>query len=178
MDFTATDHVREISVKELVKRFRDAERFIAYCRECPNYGHSWACPPFEFDADEYLSRWHTARIIATRIVPGETGLPAADAGRFISPQRLRLDRELLRMEAETGGRAFSFVGSCLYCPEGECTRPCGLPCRHPEKIRPSLEAFGFDITAILRDLFGITLQWPRNDRLPPALTLVTALLHN
>ena len=178
MDCTATDHVREIPVKELMKRFRDAERFIAYCRECPNYGHSWACPPFEFDADAYLYRWNTARIIATRIVPRETGLPASEADRFIRPQRLRLDRELLHLEAETGGRAFSFVGSCLYCPDGQCTRPCGLPCRHPEKIRPSLEAFGFDITAILRDLFGLALQWPRDGRLPSSLHLVTALLHN
>lgn len=178
MDYTATDHRREIPVKELMKRFRDAERFIAYCRECPNYGQSWACPPFEFDTGEYLSQWHYARIIATRITPATTGLPPSEADRFIRPERLRLDRKLLQMEAATNGRALSFVGSCLYCPQGSCTRPCGLPCRHPEKIRPSLEALGFDITAILRDLFSLTLQWPRDNRLPSTLTLVTALLHN
>lgn len=176
MDYTARDITRIIGVNELMERFRDAERFIAYCRECPSYGRSWGCPPFGFDAEEYLSQWDVAEITATVITPA-CEMAASEAGRFITPERLRLDASLLARERETGGMAFSFVGNCLYCPEGECTRPCGLPCRHPDKVRPSLEAFGFDITAILSGLFGITLLWPSDGHLPHHLTLVTAVFH-
>lgn len=177
-EYTAEDSVCTVTVGELMERFRNVERFIAFCRECPNYGRSWACPPFEFDADAYLSRWRYARVIATRITPVAEGLPVSEASRFIRGERLRLDNELLVSEAGTGGRAFSFVGSCLYCHDNECTRPCGLPCRHPERIRPSLEAFGFDIAAITEELFSFRLLWPCNGQLPSYLTIVTALFHD
>jgi predicted metal-binding protein len=163
-----------IGVKELMERFRDAERFIAYCKECGCYGRSWGCPPFLFDAWEYLSGWEVAEITAT-VITVPDGTPVSEAAEFITPQRARLDKWLLEREKETGGRAFSFVGNCLYCPGQECTRLCGRPCRHPDKVRPSLEAFGFDITAILADLFHLPLLWGSDGLLPPHLTLVTAL---
>ena len=47
-----------------------------------------------------------------------------------------------------GGRSFAYVGSCLYCPDGTCTRPEGNPCRHPELVRPSLEACGLSLIHI------------------------------
>ncbi|MFR2062233.1 MAG: DUF2284 domain-containing protein [Alistipes sp.] len=34
---------------------------------------------------------------------------------------------------------------------------CNRPCLHPDKVRPSLEAFGFDIARTLSELFGIEL---------------------
>ena len=113
-----------IGVKDLMERFRDAERFIAYCKECGCYGRSWGCPPFSFDAWEYLSGWEVAEITAT-VITVPDGTPVSEAAEFISPQRARLDKWLLEREKETGGRAFSFVGNCLYCPGQECTRLCG-----------------------------------------------------
>ena len=107
-----------IGVKELMERFRDAERFIAYCKECGCYGRSWGCPPFLFDAGEYLSGWEVAEITAT-VITVPDGTPVSEAAEFISPQRARLDKWLLEREKETGGRAFSFVGNCLYCPGQE-----------------------------------------------------------
>ncbi|MDE7458334.1 MAG: DUF2284 domain-containing protein, partial [Muribaculaceae bacterium] len=67
---------------------------------------------------------------------------------------------------------------CLHCPESQCTRKCGEPCRHPDKVRPSLEAFGFDIGRTLSELFNIKLLWGKNGVLPEYLVLVSALLHN
>ena len=55
-------------------------------------------------------------------------------------------------------RDSAYVGTCLYCPEGTCTRPEAKPCRHPELVRPSLEACGFDIAHTTSDLFGIELK--------------------
>ena len=72
---------------------------------------------------EYVTRYGTALLVATRITPEEPGLPASEAGRLILPERQRLERLLLEMEGQYGGRSFAYVGTCIHCPEGSCTRP-------------------------------------------------------
>lgn len=176
--YRAEDRIVILPVADYVARFRDAERFAACCRACPNYGHSWGCPPFAEDPAETFAGYRTALLVATKITPETSDLPMQEAGRLIRPERIRLERRLLELERRTGGRAFSYVGSCLYCPEGSCTRPEGLPCRHPDKVRPSLEACGFDIGRTTEELFGIRLLWDTEGRLPAYLTLVCALFHN
>lgn len=160
-----------------MERFRDGEHFIGLCRQCGNYGKRWGCPPFDYDPADKLAAYDTAEIIATRIYPDTTGLPLSEAAAVMRPVRERIEAELLRREKETGGLAFTFVGECLNCSPGTCTRPCGLPCRHPEKVRPSLEAYGFDISLTLTDLFGIRLLWSTDGMLPKYLTLVCALFY-
>ena len=152
--YRAEDFSVTVSVADYIARFRDAERFEGCCRACPNYGCSWGCPPFDFDVEEYLNRY------------------SAHAGRE------RLERRLLEMERRYGGRSFAYVGSCLYCPEGTCTRPEGNPCRHPELVRPSLEACGFDIGRTTSELFGIELKWGADGKMPEYLTLVCGFFHD
>ena len=169
--YRAEDFSVTIPVADYIARFRDAERFEGCCRTCPNYGRSWGCPPFDFDVEEYLTRYSRALLIATKIVPEQGGLPIAEAKRLIHPERQRLERRLLEMERRYGGRSFAYVGSCLYCPDGTCTRPEGNPCRHPELVRPSLEACGFDIGRTTSELFGIELKWGADGKMPEYLTV-------
>ena len=80
---------------------------------------------------------------------------------------------LYQLEQEVpGSRCFTF--RCVLCPEG-CTRPEGKPCRHPERLRHSLESVGFDIVAMAHDLLDIDLEWSHDGSLPKHITLVTAL---
>ncbi len=160
-----------------MKRFRDAERFIGFCRQCGNYGKRWGCPPFDYDPAEKLAAYDTAEIIATRIYPDREGLPLSEAAAIMRPVRERIEAELLHREKETGSLAFTFVGECLHCPPATCTRLCGLPCRHPDKVRPSLEAYGFDLGRTLTELFGIDLLWSTDGTLPTYLTLICAIFH-
>ena len=176
--YTAADFTAELPAADYVARFRDAERVGGYCRECGNYGRSWGCPPFGFDAGEYVTRYGTALLVATRITPEEPGLPASEAGRLILPERQRLERLLLEMEGQYGGRSFAYVGTCIHCPEGSCTRPEGRPCRLPELVRPSLEACGFDVARTASELFGIELKWGSGGRMPEYLTLVCGFFHD
>ena len=168
--YRAEDFTVILPVTDYVARFRDAERFAACCRACPNYGRSWGCPPFSKDPAETFAGYRTALLVATKIIPETSDLPLQEAGRLIRPERIRLERRLLELERRTGGRAFSYVGSCLYCPEGSCS--------HPERVRPSLEACGFDIGRTTEELFGIPLLWGTDGKLPAYLTLVCALFHN
>ena len=157
LPYTARDFSAELPAADYIARFRDAERIGDYCRACPNYGRSWGCPPFGFSA----GRGH-----------------CADARALILPERRRLEQQLLGMERQYGGLSFAYVGTCLHCPEGTCTRPDGKPCRHPELVRPSLEACGFDIGKTTAELFGIYLKWGTDGKLPEYLTLVCGFFHN
>lgn len=176
--YTAEDFTAELPAADYIARFRDADRIGGYCRSCPNYGRSWGCPPFGFDMEKYLSGYATALITATKITPEESGIPISQADRLIRPERQRLEAKLLGMDRRFKGRSFAYVGTCLYCPGGSCTRPGGKPCRHPELVRPSLEACGFDIGKTTAELFGIELQWSADGCLPAYLTLVCGFFHN
>lgn len=176
--YKAEDFSVTVPVADYVARYRDAERFEGYCRSCPNFGNSWGCPPFECNMEDQLTGYRAALIVATKITPAESGLPLLEARRLILPERSRLERRLLEMERIYGGRSFAYVGTCLHCPDGTCTRPEGLPCRHPESVRPSLEAYGFDIGRTTSELFGIELRWGEKGQMPEFLTLVCGFFHN
>ena len=170
-EFTA-----DISAEEYISGFRDPEKFTRFCRECRNWGAYWGCPPFDFDQEEYLRQWSQVHLLAVRITPDQSGLPLESAQEFIRPERLRIEALQRRWEREYGGRSFAFVGKCLYCES--CTRPQGEPCRHPELVRPSLEAFGFDIGRTLEEILGLELVWGTDGKLPQYLTLVSGFFHN
>lgn len=63
-------------------------------------------------------------------------------------------------------------------PRRKRTRPTGEPCRHPDKVRPSLEACGFDIGRTTTELFGMDLKWGTDGRIPEYLLLVCGFFHN
>lgn len=159
---------------DYVARYRDGERFLALCRECPNFGRSWACPPFDTDIDAALKPFATVTIHAVKIMPVTPGLPLDSAKDLLRFHREEFERRLLKIERDKGGRVFTFAGECLYCPAGTCTRSCGLPCRHPDMVRPSLEAYGFDVGLTVRDYLGLDLLWGKDNRLPDYLLLVGA----
>lgn len=177
-DRLTEDYVCETDAAAYVARYRDRERFLECCRACGNYGKTWACPPLGPETEQWLAGYRRVLLVVTRIVPAVPDLPLDDSVRLIAPERKRLEACLLHLEHRYGGRAFTFTGGCSYCPEGTCTRPLGLPCRHPERVRPSLEAAGFNLSATAEELFGIPMCWGREGRMPAWLTLVGGFFHN
>ncbi|MDE6277526.1 MAG: DUF2284 domain-containing protein, partial [Muribaculaceae bacterium] len=143
---------RDLDLQEYIARYYNPLPVSEACRACPRHAATWACPPFAFDAPSLLSRYTRIRLIACTFTVSES--PDFDT---IAPIRRRLNTSLLELEDRLQGHAFYFGGSCTLCPR--CTRPQGQPCRHPLKMRPSLEAFGFDLIATLADHFNITLSW-------------------
>lgn len=171
--YTLQEQWRTIPMKEYAETFRDFGRVRGYCHGCVRYGKCWACPPYDFAEDEYLGQFTTISLLATKITPSEgVALTPETAERILNRERQRLDRMLLGMEGNA--RAF-FAGTCILCPPEKCTRREGLPCRHPESIRPSLEALGFDIARTASELFGIPLQWGSPGTFPAYLTLISAI---
>lgn len=165
-----------LPTEEYISRFRNAELFIKRCMECRNYNRNWSCPPYSHDIPAELRQYRHITITATTITPKKKNIPLSEWNSIVGPQRERVEKQLLAMEKELEGRAFGFGGSCSYCLEDECTRPKGLPCRHPELVRPSLEAYGFDISKTLSELFDIELVWGKEGFMPEYITLVSGCL--
>lgn len=174
-DYIAEDFTATIPVADYMAHYRDAEKFIGFCRQCRRYNTCWACPPFAFDVDQYLSHYELALIIGTKITPlyPEKITDTISYGNeLIETERKRTDDLLLELEKTHNGRAF-FPGSCLLC--SSCTRAEGKPCLYPERVRPSLEACGFDIGKTSSELLNIELKWGEHGKMPEYLTLVSGI---
>lgn len=174
-DYIAEDFTATISVAEYMANYRDAEKFIGFCRQCRRYGTCWACPPYTFNVDNYLSQYETALIIGTKITPihpEDITDPISHGNKIMETERQRTDALLLELERTYNGRAF-FPGSCLLCPS--CTRAEEKPCLYPNRVRPSLEACGFDIGKTTTELLNIELKWGENGIMPEYITLVSAV---
>jgi predicted metal-binding protein len=173
----------ETNAKDYIRNYRDVDKFMTYCKQCDRYDACWSCPPFDFDIEEYLSKFDKAILFGTKIVLDETLRETCRGAqqckdttyRIIADVRRDLDIRLLRMEQEyIGSRAFS-AGTCFRCPLGQCTRMAGKPCLFPGEIRYPLESFGFDIGKTASELLHIELQWSKNGVLPEYFTLVSCL---
>ena len=170
-----------IGVEELIRFYRDTEKFIVYCKECKRYNTCWACPPFDFNTDEYLTSYQTAYIIGTKITLNKETTDNYQGWdkctkisyEIIKKVRKKLDNTLLKLEKQYPESKAFFAGTCHLCPLEKCTRIIGKPCIFPERIRPSLEAFGFDVSKISSELLNIEMKWSRNGILPEYFTMVS-----
>ena len=91
--YIAEDFTVELPIADYIARYRNAERIARYCQDCENYGQSWSCPPFNFNVTEYLTRYETALLIATKITPEMPGIPISEAKHLIRPERQRLEQQ-------------------------------------------------------------------------------------
>lgn len=176
--YTVDKLTREIAVEEYITRFYRPDEVLGYCCACSNYGKQWGCPPFDFDVVERLSKFRTIRLIATKITFLDKSNSPCELSDLLRPERVRLEEELLALECEYNGLACTYIGECLHCSKGACARLKGEPCCHPEKVRPSLEAYGFDMAKTMTELFGIELKWSANNALPEYLVLICGVLYN
>lgn len=181
MNYTVSTKQATIAADEFISRYRDIERIRQYCLQCPGYGTSWGCPPFDFDPATVTDGFKTVTVTGTTIEFDEqTRAACTTAGESARVGREAMEQvwqsllpTLYEQERQVpGSRCFTF--RCVLCPEG-CTRPLGKPCRHPERLRHSLESVGFDLEAVTRDLLGIDLEWSTDGALSKHITLVTAL---
>ena len=174
------DHCKkELKLKTYIESYRDVERFIGFCKACEGYGKTWACPPFEVAPP--LEEYEYITIIGSKIYNSEQEFSSTDKMREAVRQifdisRLTLDDRLLEIEARYPTTRTLFPGSCRRCPAGECTRLQSKPCIMPDKMRPSLEALGFDLGRTTSEVLDIELKWGSGTGLPPYYTLVYGVL--
>jgi predicted metal-binding protein len=184
--YTASNIIAGTYLEEYVRHYRDADRFIVYCKQCNRYNACWSCPPFDFDTDAELSHYKYAWIIGTKIdidrdvIETHRGwdLCTPVTYRIIEEVRRPLDEKLLKMEKEYAGSRAFFAGTCHLCSPDKCTRIKGSPCVFPGRVRPSLESFGFDVSQTSLKLLNVEMKWSRDGVLPPYFVLVSGFFTN
>lgn len=167
----------QLPVAEYIARFRRADYFLSLCRECQNFGRRYGCPPFDYDVVERMQHYSTATIIGVQIVPEEKNLPLSIAQELMAPVIRDLMEELLEEEKRTSGLSFGFAGGCTLCGDIPCARITDEPCRHPDRVRSSLESYGFDLAKTSEELFNVPILWSRNEYIPNYLMLICSIFN-
>ncbi len=172
---------QDIAMEDFIAKYQDIDKFMAYCRACPNYNARWSCPSLAFDVSEMLAKYDCVHLVGLKMTYDEATIAAADTPEKVKSvtwdtlfvEKRALEETLLVVERETAGSRALSSGGCHYCET--CARTKDSACIYPDKMRYSLDAFGFDLTAITAEQLGIDLCWSKG-ALPPYYTLIHALL--
>ena len=171
-----------IDAATYVAQYRDSERVQGYCAQCSNYGKVWGCPPLPSYGDDCVTGYNHVHLYGIKVAFDQE----LQQQEYSAEERTKIIERafdevwkdwlpaLYEMEASNPGSRV-FTGRCRLCRPMKCSRVEGKPCRHPDKMRHSLEAVGFDVEKSVRELLGIELQWSDGKHLPPYVVLVTAL---
>ena len=115
--------------------FRPEVREMCESGRCRSYGKSWSCPPAVGSLE----------VIAKRAAGFENGIIVQTSGSIDELAELMKDH---KRHFDTLVRQIkSFCPDCLPMGAGACTR-CRVctypdrPCRHPDRMYPSMEAYG------------------------------------
>ena len=176
--YTSKTLTRTVPLCEFREGLVDVPRFSGYCRDCPNYGRYWSCPPYDFDPAAVWERYEGLLLYVRKVVFAKDRLFPGERRAFEAQELPKIKgdmaRALLALEAERPGSLALFPGRCDWCPV--CARTEGQPCRTPERMRWSIESLGGDCGGALERYFGESLHWASGNRLPEQLLFLGGLL--
>ena len=127
--------------------FREDVRAMCRSERCNSYGKSWSCPPATGSierAKERISGYHRGIIVQTC---GEiSGSFDIDGTRQIMLRHKKTFDIFVR-------QVRTFYPDCLPMGAGACSRcrSCTCPdrpCRHPDRMYPSMEAYGLLVSDV------------------------------
>ncbi len=129
-------------------------RFRGQCEAnaCGVYGKCWMCPPDVGEIDQLIAQVqsYSRGFLYQSVFPLEDSFDfegMQDAGREQSQRSQALDR--LLKEAGWGEYLHLSKGGCGVCPT--CSKRENLPCRFPDKAISSLEAYGINVSATVKN---------------------------
>ncbi len=181
--YTTTRHEARITVPEYLEGYVDIPTFRSACEACGNYGRVWACPPYDFEVEEYWRQYQSLHLLAIKIVFEEKYTQQTytqeELWALVTPvlktEKQKLSKELMEAEGLHPGSISLSAGSCERCARG-CQRAVGKPCLYPEEMRHSIESLGGNVGLTISKLMGLRLEWIEEGRLPHHFVLVGGLL--
>ncbi|HPG92063.1 MAG TPA: DUF2284 domain-containing protein [Clostridia bacterium] len=174
-------HTAEIDIDTLLKDYIDFSQYENSCKDCPNYGTLYSCPPYDFDKKEFLQKFSKLKIIALQILfdkkltnkfYSESEISTVYRN-IITPERNSFDSDLLLEEKSINGLAL-YAGSCNFCQI--CKRKINQTCEYPDKMRYSIESLGGDVVGLSRDYLGVNILWAGKGNLPEYFLFVGGVL--
>ena len=173
--YAVENYSTRVKVADYIREYVNVEEFLEKCKECPNYGKIWSCPPFDFDPYGYWKNFSELEIKAKKIIFKEP-VTAEESRNILTEIKDGMTAELYESEGKYPGSISLSAGSCSMCREKGCTRPDGKACRHCDIIRYSIEAIGGDVGRTVSRLLGIDLEWVTEGEVPSYFVLVGGLL--
>lgn len=130
--------------------FSDNIRTI--CRtECPQYGHSYSCPPATGTKEECEAKclgFNSGFIFSS--IAEVKDITDLEETLSTKPEHERITREIRNMFSEKYGEVLAMsADSCSICEE--CAYP-DEPCRHPDLMLPCIESYTVVVTDIAEKL--------------------------
>lgn len=179
--YHTTTKINSSQLHEFISKYQQQEKFMAFCKGCHNYNTLWSCPPLQIDANQFLQGFDYISVIGVKIMYNAETIKLANTNEKVKEittitlreVKNKLSNALLALESQIPDSVSLASGGCYICQR--CSRCDNLPCKYPEKMRYSLDAFGFDLTAITSELLQIELKWSK-ESLPEYYTLIHALL--
>lgn len=187
--------MNEVNVERYVEEFVNVEEFLEYCKKCSNFATKWSCPPYDFDVIEYWKQYKTLLILGYKIIFDEDTVSKEYTKEEIDritvevlgEQKKLITEELYALEEKTEGSVSLSAGYCNLCgdreiTENSCTRkecPDGCAaelCRHPDKLRYSIEALGGNVGKTCNKILHDEIEWIEEGRLPSHFLLIGGLL--
>ncbi|BES65010.1 hypothetical protein SANA_14490 [Gottschalkiaceae bacterium SANA] len=201
MNLPVKIRVKQVKKEMLFEAYKHKE-VLTYCQRCNNYGKNYSCPDFFFDTVAYLEPYKYATIILTEVDTQQIQMqwhqldPNQLDSRVRSNYLMEEPDQKLDMKSIVSMYAFENIknqmadqllaletkiddsvglppGSCTKC--ATCRKSLGEPCRFPETLRYSLEALGFLVSGIYKQLFDLELAWSK-DELPTSFCSCSALM--
>ena len=173
MNYTLERFETETDTDSYIRDYVDINHFLECCKECPNYGNRWACPPYDFDPMEIWTAFDHLLIAGYRLTFSEDRTEE-EMTKALWEVKQKISEELYAEEDKfPGSRALS-AGTCQICDE--CTRPEEKPCRYPDRMRYSIESLGGNVGKTISRLCGIEIEWIEEGKIPEHFVLVGGLL--
>lgn len=127
--------------------FREDVRAMCRSDRCNNYGKSWSCPPATGSterAKERISGYHRGIIVQTcGEISGSFDLDGTK--RVMLMHKKAFDNFVRQVRSFYPGCLPMGAGACSRCRS--CTYP-DRPCRHPDRMYPSMEAYGLLVSDV------------------------------
>ena len=175
-EYTLERFQKEIAVRDYIRDYVNVEEFLECCRVCPNYNTVWSCPPYDFaPVKDYWEKYESLEVHAYKINFPE-GITYDKSEEIMHEVKKKLTAELFALEEENPGSVSLSAGNCLICGKGGCNRSSGQPCRHPDKMRYSIESIGGNVGKTVHDLLKLEIEWVEEGKMPSYYILVGGLL--
>ena len=146
-NYSVTRFETELSIDELLSKYFDFEKTHKLCSACSGYAQTWACPPFDFEPEDFFRQYSVFRLIVDRI--DNAGAADVDeAQQRLFTEKDRYDQEMLDLEKSIPGSYGLAAQECVQCFPVE----------------------------LVHDKFGFDILWSDGESIPEYYLLVAGVL--